>query len=421
MDMLSRLEAKLRRTKIRPRELVLAGVFAALVLAMLSLVVMANFTFEKTQHFTFLAQAFLQGKLYFLELPVPRWNDVALFHGHPYWPLGPFPAVLLMPFVYLFGLAGTMFYQGYLQFWLVLATLYLVYQLARRTGYHTLDCGYLSLTFFTSIFFFYAWAPTSYYMAHVVVVVCGFAALVEYLGRKRYWLLGLLCGLALATRVPAGFGILFFLLDLLLDQATTLKLRLHRALELMAPFVALGLLLLLYNYARFGGLVEQGYTYQIHMVEAARRARDYGLFSLIHLPGNLYYLLLSVPTPVFRDGLSHVLKFPFIAPNPWGMSIFVTSPYLVYLFGFKYRSLTSRLALVSVAVMLLPILLYYGIGFWQFGYRYALDVMPLLFWLLMREYRLQHPGLSRGFRWLILFSVILNLYLLATYDYAIPI
>lgn len=413
MAILTQLDNAFRRARFSWRALLLPGLFAAMALAMLALVAMANFTFDRAQHFTFLAQAFLQGKLYFLELPLPRWNDVALFNGHPYWPLGPFPAVLLTPFVYVFDLSQATFYQGYLQFWLVLATLYLVYRLARLTGYQFTDSWYLSLTFFSSIFFFCAWAPTSYYMAHVVVAVLWFGALVEYLTRKRYWVLGLLCGLALATRVPAGLGIIFFALDLLLDKLLPVRLRWRRLVELAIPFVIIAALLLIYNYARFGSLLEQGYSYQISMVEAVKRARDYGLFGLVHLPGNLYYLFLSVPLPVFRDGISHVLKFPYIRPDWWGMSIFFTSPYLLYLFAKQRWDRVAKLALLGCVVMAIPIVLYYGIGYMQFGYRYALDFMPLLYFLFLRQYRLRYGDLSFKTKLLMITSAAVNLYLFA--------
>jgi hypothetical protein len=413
MGTLLALERRFLRVKIRPRELVLGSAALALVCAMASLIVMSNLNpnFALAQHFTHLAQAFLHGQLYFIQLPEPHWNDIALFQGHPYWPLGPFPAILLLPFVYVFGFMGWFFYQGYLQFWLTIATIYLVFRLARLTGFGQGDSWYLSFAVFASTFFFCAWAPNSYYMAHVVVVLLWFAALVEYMTRKRYWLLGLLCGLALATRVPAGFGIAFFMLDALLDGGAAWQLRLRRAVKLASPFVVLTALLMLYNYARFGSLFEQGYSYQVNLVEGVRYAREYGLFGLIHLPGNLYYLLLAVPQPVFLEKLSHVLAFPYLRPDLWGMSIFVTSPYLLYLFAKQRWDRLARLALVVCVIIALPILFYYGVGFQQFGYRYALDFFPLLYFVFMRQYRARYGALSFRTKLLVVGSAALNLYL----------
>jgi hypothetical protein len=141
------------------------------------------------------------------------------------------------------------------------------------------------------------------------------------------------------------------------------------------------------------------------------------VFSPIHLAGNLYYLLLASVVPVFRDGISSVLQFPFLRANEWGMSIFVTSPMTFYLFLLNYRDRCSQLILTTVVIISVPILLYYGIGGPQFGFRYSLDFLPLLFFLLMRNYRQKYTKLSSGLKALILVTSLTNLYLFFTLVY----
>jgi hypothetical protein len=63
----------------------------------------------------------------------------------------------------------------------------------------------------------------------------------------------------------------------------------------------------------------------------------------------------------------------------------------------------------------LPLLFYYGTGSRQFGYRYALDFIPLLYFMLMRAWREQRGDLSGGFKALLMFSALLNLYLFAAH------
>src|SRR3989344_5713193 len=75
------------------------------------------------QQFTYLAKSFLQGKLFFTST-LNTWHDAAYFAGHYYWPLGPFPALLLIPFVAVGNLFGVFFYQGYLQIFITLAILW---------------------------------------------------------------------------------------------------------------------------------------------------------------------------------------------------------------------------------------------------------------------------------------------------------
>lgn len=165
---------------------------------------------------------------------------------------------------------------------------------------------------------------------------------------------------------------------------------------------------------RFGSFTEQGYTNQIVSNKYLEKAREYGLMSLIHVPGNLYYFLLSGPIPVFKDNISHVLQFPFVKANPWGMSIFLTSPIFIYLFSLSYKDRLSKILIITIAAIALPIFLYYGIGWRQFGYRYALDFLPFLFFLLIKNYKERFKELSLGFKTVIIISSLTNLYLLIT-------
>ena len=140
------------------------------------------------------------------------------------------------------------------------------------------------------------------------------------------------------------------------------------------------------------------------------RARSYGLFNLVHLPGNLYYFLLAPPLPVFRDDISHVLRPPYIIADPWGMSIFITSPYYLYLFFGSYHSRLMKILWITIIAIAIPIFLYYGIGYIQFGYRYALDFLPFLFLMLLLVPKQRCDKLSWGFKTLIIASSFINLY-----------
>jgi len=100
------------------------------------------------------------------------------------------------------------------------------------------------------------------------------------------------------------------------------------------------------------------------------------------------------------------------------MSIFITSPIFLKLFFLKHKDDLSKAILVSVVIIAIPIFLYYGVGVRQMGYRYSLDFLPLLFWLLMRNYNVDRKTLSTRFKYLILVSSILNLYFfMTTYVY----
>jgi hypothetical protein len=376
----------------------------------LAITVRLNFTVRGAEHFSQLAQSFLHGRLAFNTPPDGTWNDTTPYEGNNYWPLGPFPAVLLMPFQFLAGLVGGFFYQGYLQIVLVGLLLALVFLAARRTGFDPEDATYLAFGFvFSTACLGIALWPWSWYFSQVITCVLIFTAIAEMTGKRRSVVIGFLFALCLATRTTAALGLCWFIGETLCRNEPK-KWR-TLTVSIMPCLIVLGLLLL-YDYARFGNVLEQGYANQIVPEHAAIR-RNVGIFSIQHVPANLYVLLLAGPVPIMRDGSALVLTFPFVAANPWGMNLFVTAPCFFLLTAIAYRDMTSRLILITTFLIALPLLFYYGIGYRQFGYRYSLDFLPLLYYLLFRNYRMQREGLTTGFKVLIVLSAVWNLHLFA--------
>jgi len=120
------------------------------------------------------------------------------------------------------------------------------------------------------------------------------------------------------------------------------------------------------------------------------------------------------PEPLLTQEQSFVLKFPYLKASPWGMAIWFTSPlFLAFVYKFK-RNKYSLSALISVIVILIPIILYYSIGFSQFGYRYALDFLPFLFLLLIPTLK---GKLSKSDIFLIILGVVFNcIYITSLWD-----
>lgn len=111
-----------------------------------------NFSLYGEDHFLHLAISFLHGKLYFLDT-LSSWSDTVQFSGKHYWPLAPFPAILLIPFEFIYSLLGGHFLQGHLQFFLVVGVFYLVYKIALFYKYSKEDSLYWAFAFcFSSAF-----------------------------------------------------------------------------------------------------------------------------------------------------------------------------------------------------------------------------------------------------------------------------
>lgn len=75
-----------------------------------------------------------------------------------------------------------------------------------------------------------------------------------------------------------------------------------------------------------------------------------------------------------------MLPFPRI--NAHGLSLFITTPALLYLFFDRHRHPWFWGVVLTIAAILLPQLLYQNTGWLTFGNRFSLDYMPLLIVLL---------------------------------------
>ncbi len=382
----------------------------AIIAIFISLLVIFNLSVKSEQHFSLLAKSFLVGKTYFTEIPESS-GDLAYFGGRYYWANSPLPAVLLTPFVLASNYLSTTFYQGYLQIALVIGIFFLIYKITKSLGYLTSNALLLAFAFcFASPLLGVGMWPWSWYFGHVVATLFIVLAFWEFLVRKRYGVIGIFYAAVLLTRPSAVLGVLFYILtSAFLDKGNKRE-KLKRIFLLLTPIFVAGLIVAFYNYIRFGELLEFGYSYS-NLPPFHDRAREYGIYSPMHIPGNLYYMLLGAPLPVFRDNISHVLGFPYLRTNPWGMSLFVTSPYLIKLFFLKKFKTEQKYLFTTAFVVALPIILFFGIGFRQFGYRYALDFLPYVFFSYFIGYRGENPKLSMATQTVIILSAYFNVYL----------
>lgn len=320
------------------------------------------------QQFVFLAKSFIEGKLYLTQIP-GRVDDLALYQGHYYWPLGPFPAVTLMPFVAVFG---TNFMQLFIQLPLNILNYFLLLKICQKlTNNNNLSHLIAAFFIFGSTYTTIAAMPFSWYFGHVIATTLLLGSLYEFLNKKRYLIIGILVGCALLTRLDLLFASIFFVLTLSQKDRNV-----KTIVKLFSPIVISVILLLSYNYARFQSPSESGYKYQIIPIESRTR-RDEGIFALHHIPTNLYFMLLSGFQPIYKTP-SHTLIFPYIQTDPYGTSLFIFSPILFLIFKTKLKDKYVKASLITSAVIAVPVLTYYGIGYIQAGYRYALDFIPFL-------------------------------------------
>lgn len=392
-----------------------------LILFFFIVTILLNLNLRNEQQFSYLAESFLEGKLYFLEKP-GSWYDSTMFDGKVYWPLGLSPVIILMPFVALFKAFGAMFYQGYLQLFLTVGIFIMCYKLALKYKYKRDDALWLGFAFcFASVYLFVAFVPWVWNFSHAVTVFFLFLSIIEWHGKKRYWIIGICLGIAMAARFTAVFGALFFLADLWFPKKKSpLRDRAVCTFQIFVPIVVSGLSLLWYNYARFGDPFVNGYmTMNNWLMPKEKRFEtlNYGLFQLRNIPMNIYYYFLKTLDPVrvehFTEfGQTFVLKPPYVKLTYPGTSFFVAAPIFLYIFRAIRKKLNIRevwMSLIPTVVILCILMPYYWPGWRQIGPRYTLDFLPFTYLILLHSF--EKNKLSTFAKVLITCSAILNFYL----------
>ena len=329
-------------------------------------------------YFNFLADAFLHGQLYFRLTP-PTTHDLIFFNGniYAYWP--PFPAILLMPFVAIFGInfSDILFtiFLGSLNvslFSILITELNQknVISLDRMKQAMIVIFFALGTVYVTMVPLGRVWFTSS--VVSIFCILLAYIATVKYDGYWAFLLTGIAISAAFTTRMHlflVGIWPAWYLLsrNWNLPKQKLLKLIFVGLL----PLIISGLLIFYYNYARFGNIFDLGYAYH-NMGEIFRADyMKYGGFNLHYVPINLYYQYIAYPF-LMKDMSNFFM----------GGSLFLLSPVFFAVFSaFKDndKKISNFVLVVTIFLTNIPILLLMGTGFVQFGPRYTLDfIIPLL-------------------------------------------
>ena len=326
--------------------------------------------------FFYLADAFLHGRTWLTTALGPYDNVV--IGDRVYVPFGPFPAFVLLPIVALFGPGQADHWQPVINAALAAIDLGLCWWMAARLGVRSLvDRVWLVVLFgFSTQIWWVTTRGGVWHTGHLIATGLTLMALIELFGRRRPLIVGLLGGAAFLTRAPVLLAMPIYALMLgSVDRAVAAgrsavnrwRPMLIDWLVLVVGFVPFGLFDLWYNVVRFGSPLESGYSLA-SLPDWLVALRDQGLFSISHLGMNIDYMFLHTPTVINQ--------FPFFKPDGLGMSILITSPGLLWAIRANWLSRRSWLLLAALVLTLTPNLLYYGGGWLQYGYRYALDAIP---------------------------------------------
>jgi len=326
----------------------------------------------------------------------------------------PFPAVLMVPFVAIWGLQFNDVLFTALWAALNPALLFLLMRdLARRglSRRSPADDLWLTAMFGVgSVYYFCSVVGQVWFTALIVAVTVSIGYVWASLGAERPVLAGLCLGLGFATRPPLGAMFPLFLFEAVrvsggwraLRSGSGLSTLARRLVRFAAPIAGVGAALCWHNYTRFQNPFKFGHEFLT--VQWQERIMRFGLFNYHFLSRNLAAALVLLPRVMSR--------WPYVKISHHGMSLLVTSPNLVYTVLPQQRNHLAKPLWITLACVALPDLLYQNSGYIQFGYRFSLDFMIFFMVLLATGGR----PLTRLFKGLVVVSFAINLFLAITFD-----
>lgn len=165
----------------------------------------------------------------------------------------------------------------------------------------------------------------------------------------------------------------------------------------VVPLV-LGIATLIYNYVRFHSITDFGYA----RIPGVLREPwyDHGIFSTYYISRQAWEMLIR--SWEWRPA------FPYLVPNPFSSSILLSSPFLLFALrpGSRDRAL-KVCAWIAVVSMTFLLWMHGNSGGWQFGYRYAMVLLPWVFVILLEN----SPKKISVVEWIVyIFSFAANIY-----------
>lgn len=377
------------------------GLLFALLPALFALIYIFAFpTFYSSHDYTFrIAEVLLNGRLGLLEKP-PSWLNEFVPKDQIYYSVFPLGSILsMLPFVLLkklnllIGMPSALI-ASLIVYFSVYFSLKLTfnYSFSRSKRFFILVAFFLGTCLFANLIQGGAWQ-----------IALGFSLLGQ-LGafyfifvKRKPVIAGCFFALAFGNRTELILLAPVFIYFLHVTKKEDCYLLRDAFNFCICPFV-LGVLTLFYNYLRFDSIFDFGYA-RIPGVLEEPWYRD-GLFSLSAIPQNFYQMFLA--------GFRINPDFPYLVPSGFGGSIFLVSPFLIMLF--RFRDGDNRIVIsswCSILAILFVLFCHGNPGGWQFSYRYAIELLPWFFLIILETSSKFLKPISFS---LIFISIVINSY-----------
>ena len=390
---------------LAPKSIVIAENFVLLIL--LTATTLAMFNFAKPhgpQIIIAQAQANLDGNWGEIYPPSSETRDLVYSESNDahYFPSGILSSVLLMPFVALANYSEVVISENFpvLVFNLLNGLTLFAIAKTRLNNKQSLITTLIYLV--GSNFVYPLYVANSWTLMHSITSFLMLASLYLYLQRKPLMLVSTITSLAFHTRHFAGILYLFFAVDILLNKNLNMERKSASILSLAIPLIPSIMLFMIINDYRFGSPLSTGYDINFIGEYLGNIRSQYGLINLKYLPSNIYYYFINF---VPFDGISESF-IGNITLDGRGPSLIFTSPVFI-LSTISNKLNRSNLPIIFPVVLLLGFfLIYFTTGYYSYGPRYIIDLLPLAYILLIDRYK----SLSRSalFYILITISIVIN-------------
>ncbi len=383
----------------------------------------APFGVSAAPHYIYQAESFLQGR-WNLVAPGPIFDTIHL-HGKVYMVYPPFPALVMLPFVALFGAQTSDIFITAAVSALNLPLLYLLFEQARVNGLsrrtHRENLILALLLYFGSINLYLSLSGEVWFTAQILGLTCALASLLLALRRHFGWSAALMsCAFLSRGTLALGFPLILYLAWQNGGGAAELQrfarsvwrripdwwrlphqIPWARLLPPLAVFAVAIALFLLRNALIFGSPLESGYDL---MNQQNYPQITHGLYSLAYLKQNLVAEFFDFPRVTFANQYDLAPTINLVGDG-MGLSVFLTTPLFLFLFARNQRFSSLRVALsLTIGLCVIQALLFCATGYYQFGARYLFDAYPFAFLLLaLNERRVDWRFIALG-----VFGLVIN-------------
>jgi hypothetical protein len=359
-------------------------------------------------YFNLLADSILHGRISLID-PSTTF-DLTFHNGNWFVPFPPFPAVIMLPFIAIWGVTSfnTTVFSFALASTTALFIFFILKELSKHQWIKLSDSGIIWLVALFSFGTVQWWLSVTsrvWHFSQICSVLFCTLAFWGVLKKIPAWVIGIFLAAAILSR-PNVIVLWPALVAIkiqsdqddykLINWKKAIRWSLYSAIPVI---VGVGLLFV-YNYLRFGNFLDFGYTTINGSEWTVGRAQTYGIFSPHFISFNLYWMFAA-----FLPKL--IAQCSYYLPRGNGMSIFLATPAFIYILRKFKLSWWTAGCWISILLSIAFLAMYHNNGANQYSYRYIMDfILPVIMLIALNS----GEKISIPLKFLIILSILINYY-----------